>query len=251
MNGLKISIITPSYNSAATIRDTLQSIASQDYPNFEHIIIDGHSTDDTLRIVAEFPHVTRMISGRDEGIYHAMNKGLSLATGDVIGILNSDDLYPHSRVLSAVASVFEDESVDGCYADLQYVNPSRLDKVSRTWKSGTFTPRSFYWGWMPPHPTVFVRKRVYDAVGNFNQSLSSAADYEFLLRVFMKHHFTFRYIPETLVKMRTGGISNASLRNRFRANREDRLAWELNGLKPYFFTLYLKPVRKIFQFLIK
>jgi glycosyltransferase len=192
-----------------------------------------------------------MVSAKDQGIYHAMNKGLGLATGEVIGILNSDDLYTSNSVLTLVAKVFEDESVDGCYADLQYVNASQLDKISRTWKSGEFTPRSFYWGWMPPHPTVFLRKRVYDAVGNFNLSLRSAADYEFLLRVFVKNNFKFKYIPVTLVKMRTGGMSNASLRNRFRANREDRMAWELNGLKPYFFTLYLKPVRKIFQFLIK
>jgi len=248
---LKLTVITPSYNSAGTIRDTLQSIAAQDYPFVEHIIIDGHSTDGTLKIVSEYPHVSRMISAKDEGIYHAMNKGLGLATGDVIGILNSDDLYTSDQVLSQVAKVFEDESVDGCYADLQYVNPKQLDKISRTWKSGEFGPRSFYWGWMPPHPTVFLRKRVYDSVGKFNLTLRSAADYEFLLRVFLKNNYKFKYIPKTLVKMRTGGMSNASLRNRFRANREDRMAWELNGLKPYFFTLYLKPFRKIFQFLIK
>jgi len=251
MTKLLVSIITPSYNSAVTIRDTLESIAQQNYKNIEHIIIDGHSTDDTLKIVSEFPHVNRMISAKDQGIYHAMNKGLSLASGDIIGILNSDDLYIDQQVLATVAKVFEDETVDGCYADLQYVSPSELNKVSRTWKSGKFTARSFYWGWMPPHPTVFLRRRVYDAVGNFNQSLRSAADYEFLLRVFLKNNFKFEYIPKTLVKMRTGGMSNASLRNRFRANREDHLAWELNDLKPYFFTLYLKPFRKIFQFLIK
>jgi len=249
-HSIKLSIITPSFNSASTIRDTLLSISYQDYPNIEHIIIDGHSTDDTLKIISEFPHVSRMISGRDEGIYHAMNKGLGLASGDVIGILNSDDLYTSKSVISEVVKVFEDDSIDGCYADLQYVSPS-LNKVNRTWKSGSFSPRSFYWGWMPPHPTVFLRKRVYDRVGNFNLALKSAADYEFLLRVFVKNNFKFQYIPKTLVKMRTGGISNASLKNRFRANREDRLAWELNGLKPYFFTLYLKPFRKIFQFLIK
>ena len=248
---MKLTVITPSYNSAGTIRDTLQSIAAQDYPFVEHIIIDGHSTDGTLKIASEYPHVSRMISAKDEGIYHAMNKGLRLATGDIIGILNSDDLYTSDQVLSQVAKVFEDESVDGCYADLQYVNPKQLDKISRTWKSGEFGPRSFYWGWMPPHPTVFLRKRVYDSVGNFNLTLRSAADYEFLLRVFLKNNYKFKYIPKTLVKMRTGGMSNASLRNRFRANREDRMAWELNGLKPYFFTLYLKPFRKIFQFLIK
>ncbi len=248
---MKISIITTSFNSVSTIRDTLESVRNQDYADVEHIIIDGRSSDDTLRAIADFPHVSRILSEKDNGIYDAMNKGLSLASGELIGILNSDDLYVDGTVLSSVAEVFGDKSVDICYADLQYVQKDDLEKVIRTWKAGAFNSRSFYYGWMPPHPTVFVRRRVYEKVGNFNCNLKTAADYELLLRIFVKNKFNIKYLPKTIVKMRTGGASNASLGNRFRANREDRLAWEENQLKPYFFTLYLKPLRKITQFIFK
>jgi glycosyltransferase len=180
-----------------------------------------------------------------------MNKGIEAAKGEIIGILNSDDIYSNSFVLSKIASVFEDQGVDACYADLQYVHPKDFNKIIRTWRSGKCSPSSFYKGWMPPHPTLFVRRRVYEEAGNFNITLKSAADYEFMLRLFVKHNFHVRYLPEFIVKMRTGGISNASFRHRMEANREDRKAWKLNGLRPGFLTLYLKPMRKITQFLTK
>jgi glycosyltransferase len=246
-----VSIVTPTYNSAATVRNTLNSIRQQDYPRIEHIVIDGLSADDTLKIISDFPHVSRVVSERDRGIYDAMNKGISLATGEVIGILNSDDSYTNDRVISTVAAVFEDGSVDACYADLQYVDPRNTNRVIRTWKSGRLSGKSFHWGWMPPHPTFFVRRRVYEQVGLFNTLLQSAADYEMMLRILVKHKLKACYIPQVMVKMSVGGMSNASFQNRIRANREDRLAWKLNGLKPYFFTLYLKPLRKIPQFLIR
>jgi glycosyltransferase involved in cell wall biosynthesis len=245
---LKISIITATYNSARTLRDTLECVAAQDHGNVEHIIVDGRSTDNTLELVKEYPHVAKVISEKDKGIYDAMNKGIALATGDVIGILNSDDIYINNQVLSKVARAFE-EGAEACYGDLQYVSANDLNKVTRNWKAGRFHDRSFLMGWMPPHPTFFVRPEVYRQVGNFNLALKSAADYELMLRVFMKHRFRISYIPEVLVKMRAGGMSNASLKNRLRANKEDRMAWKINGLKPYFFTLYLKPIRKIFQFI--
>ncbi len=248
---MTISIITPSYNSSETIRDTLESIKCQTYESIEHIIIDGLSKDNTLDIVKSYPHVAQVVSEKDKGIYDAMNKGLALATGDVIGILNSDDVYAHNDVLTKVAAIFKNEQVDVCYADLQYVHPQDLNKVTRTWKSGKFKPRSFYRGWMPPHPTVFVRRHVYEKVGNFNIALKSAADYELMLRIFVKDHFHVHYLPEIIVKMRAGGMSNASLKNRLNANKEDRAAWKLNGLKPRFYTLYLKPIRKITQFFKK
>lgn len=244
----KISIITATYNSAATVRDTLDCVARQTYGNVEHLIVDGLSKDNTLEIVAQFPHVAKTVSEKDKGIYDAMNKGIRLATGDIIGILNSDDIYIDEHVLAKVAKAFED-GADACYADLQYVAANNLNKVIRHWKAGRFNKRSFLMGWMPPHPTFFVRREVYDQVGYFNTSLRSAADYELLLRIFVKHRFRIVYIPEVLVKMRAGGMSNASLKNRLRANNEDRRAWKENGLKPYFFTLYLKPLRKIFQFI--
>lgn len=246
-----ISIITPTYNSASTVADTLDCIKVQSYKNVEHIIVDGSSKDDTLQIVKTYPHIAKVISENDKGIYDAMNKGIAMATGDVIGILNSDDLYAHDEVLAKVANVFKHDNVDVCYADLQYVHQSDVNKVIRTWKSGKFKHRSFYNGWMPPHPTVFVRKNVYDKVGNFNLALKSAADYELMLRIFLKHKFHIHYIPEIIVKMRAGGISNSSFSNRIKANKEDRAAWKMNNLRPHFYTLYLKPIRKITQFLKK
>jgi glycosyltransferase involved in cell wall biosynthesis len=248
---MKISIITATYNSAATVKDTLTCIREQDHPDIEHILVDGGSTDQTPEIVKDFPHVKRWVSEKDKGIYDAMNKGIGMATGEVIGILNSDDIYTGPSVLSAVARAFADPSVMTAYADLQYVHPDDPDKVIRTWKTGHFDKRNFYYGWMPPHPTFFVRKEVYQQVGRFDISLRSAADYEIMLRILLKYGIPAHYIPGVMVKMRAGGMSNASLWNRLRANSEDRLAWKLNGLRPYFFTLYLKPLRKIPQFLIK
>ena len=248
---MKISIITATYNSAATIRDTLEAIAVQHHPDIEHIIVDGGSNDDTLDIIASYPHVSKLISGKDDGIYDAMNKGISVASGEIIGILNSDDLYTDDRVLSDVAAVFANPEVMTVYADLQYVDPGDLRKVRRRWISGPFKRNNFYYGWMPPHPTFFVRRQVYDRAGVFNLDLRSAADYELMLRILVKLGIGAHYIPRVIVKMRSGGASNASLFNRLRGNKEDRMAWKLNGLKPYFFTLYLKPLRKINQFILK
>jgi glycosyltransferase involved in cell wall biosynthesis len=248
---MKISIITATYNSAATIRDTLSCIATQDHPDIEHIIVDGLSKDNTLSIVREFPHITKLVSETDKGIYDAMNKGVKLAQGDVVGILNSDDFYTHSHVLSRIAEAFADPAVQTVYADLQYVHPVQTEKIVRTWKAGQFRRKSFYYGWMPPHPTFFVRREIYEQVGFFNLSLRSAADYELMLRILFKHGYSAEYIPEVLVKMRAGGMSNASFKNRLRANREDAMAWKLNNLEPYFFTLYMKPIRKIRQLFVR
>jgi glycosyltransferase len=248
---MKISIITACYNSSATIGDTLKSVAAQDYNNIEHIIVDGASTDDTLEIVKNYPHIAKIVSEKDKGIYDAMNKGISIATGDVIGILNSDDIYTHSSTVSKVISAFGSNGAEVVYADLQYVRYDDLNKVTRTWHSGKFSKRKFYFGWMPPHPTFFVRRSIYEKIGNFNCALKSAADYEFMLRVLLKNDFKPYYIPEVLVKMRTGGMSNATLGNRMRANREDREAWRINNISPYFFTIPFKPLRKVLQFIFK
>ncbi|MBS1659728.1 MAG: glycosyltransferase [Bacteroidetes bacterium] len=248
---MKISIITATYNSSATVKDTLTCIRDQQYKDIEHIIVDGASKDDTLDIVRTFPHVALCVSEKDRGIYDAMNKGIGMATGEVIGILNSDDVYIDNAVLAEVAAAFEDPSVMTVYADLQYVYADDLNRVQRTWKSGKFKKRNFYYGWMPPHPTFFVRREVYGKSGLFNLELRSAADYELMLRILLKLDMPAYYLPRVIVKMRAGGMSNASLSNRLRANKEDRLAWKLNNVRPYFFTLYLKPLRKIYQFIIK
>jgi glycosyltransferase len=249
--GMKISIITATYNSAATVRDTLECIRTQRHPLIEHIVVDGASGDNTLDIVKDFPHVAKLVSEKDKGIYDAMNKGIGMATGEVVGILNSDDVYTDDKVLSDVAAAFEDQNVMTVYADLQYVHQENLQKVLRNWVSGPFRRRNFYYGWMPPHPTFFVRREIYNSVGLFLPQLRSSADYELMLRILLKHGYCANYIPRVIVKMRAGGASNASLHNRLLANREDRMAWKVNGLHPYFFTLYMKPLRKISQFVIR
>lgn len=248
---MTISIITATYNSSATLADTLESMRLQSYHHIEHLIIDGVSKDDTLSIVQNYPHISQCISEKDKGIYDAMNKGISLATGEIIGILNSDDFYAHEQVLEKVAKAFADTGCDAVYGDLQYVDAADTGKIVRLWKSGNYQPGDFKWGWMPPHPSFFVRKELYEKFGNFNLHMKTAADYELMLRFIHKHGARLAYIPEVLVKMRNGGASNSSMVSRLRANQEDKQAWEINGLQPFWFTLYLKPLRKITQYLIK
>ena len=246
-----VSIITTAYNSEKTICDTLSSVASQDYPNIEHIIIDGRSTDNTLSIVSSFPHVAKIISEKDAGIYDAMNKGLQVCTGEIVGLLNSDDFYVSETVIRQVVALMLKEQTDSLYGDLLYVHPEETQKIKRTWIAGRFHTRKFLYGWMPPHPTFFVRKKVYDTLGVFNISLKSAADYELMLRFLYKAKISVSYLPQVLVKMRAGGMSNASVNNRIKANREDREAWRVNNIRPYIFTTWLKPLRKLTQFVRK
>jgi glycosyltransferase len=273
----QISIISAAFNAASTIADCLTSVKSQTIP-VEHIIIDGASTDNSLELIREISPHTNILSEPDNGIYDAMNKGLRLATGEVIGILNADDFYAAPDVLAKVAKVFENPEVDACYGDLVYVKevghgvnqgkerredgqfanrthiPSSFTQnfhILRYWKSGPFDPQKFYWGWMPPHPTFFVRRQVYEQYGLFNLNLGSAADYELMLRFLLKHRINVKYIPEVLVYMRAGGASNESLKARLKANRNDRAAWEVNGLRPYPWTILLKPARKISQYFLR
>ncbi|MFT3748933.1 MAG: glycosyltransferase family 2 protein [Agriterribacter sp.] len=249
---MKLSIITATYNSAATLADTMECIQMQDHPDIEHIIIDGGSADDTINIIKRYSHISRFVSEKDKGIYDAMNKGIAMATGDIIGILNSDDVYASPDILSLVAQTFEENpQAMALYADLQFVQRNDTSKVVRSWKAGKYTKSSFYYGWMPPHPTFFVRKEVYDKVGAFNINLGSAADYELMLRILLKHNIKAAYINKVIIKMRVGGVSTGSLKNRIKANRQDRMAWKINNLKPFPFTLYLKPMRKLGQFFIK
>lgn len=246
---MKISIITVTYNSAATVEASLASVIAQDHGDIEYIIVDGGSTDNTLQVVEKYRHrIAKIVSEKDDGIYYALNKGIALATGDVVGIIHSDDFYVHDKVLSKVAAEFE-KGVDSVYADLQYVNRDNTDKIVRHWRSGKYREGIFLSGWMPPHPTFFIKKECYDKYGSFNTTLRSAADYELMLRMLHKHKITTAYIPEVIVKMRVGGKSNASLSNRINANREDRLAWKLNGLEPGLLTLTFKPLSKIRQYL--
>ena len=244
-----ISIITATYNSAATLPDTLASVAAQDYPHIEHIIVDGLSKDATLELARACPHVSRIISEADKGLYDAMNKGIAAAKGDIIGILNSDDFYTHPEVISRVVAQMEALGADLLYADLEYVDPLDTSKVVRNWKSSAYKKNKFLQGWMPPHPTLFVRREVYAQFGVFNLDFRFAADYELMLRMLHKHGVSVCYLPETIVQMRAGGLSNASLRNRWKANREDKRAWLVNALKPRFYTIWMKPLSKIGQYL--
>jgi len=246
---MKISIITVTFNSAKTVRDTLKSIENQDYNNIEILLIDGISTDSTVAIASEFNHLNlRIISEQDKGLYDAMNKGISLATGDVVGILNSDDFYTDSSIVSAVMHCFNDTSVDAVYGDLNYVSAENTEKITRRWKSGDYDSKRFLNGWMPPHPTFFLRKKYYHDFGNFDLEFKRSADYELMLRMLYKHQLKAKYIPSVFVHMRTGGASNSSLKARIEANKEDALAWKKNGLQPRWYTTWLKPLSKLFQY---
>ena len=226
------------------------SVLNQSYPDIEYILIDGQSTDGTIAIIENYrDKIAHFISEKDNGLYHAMNKGLEIATGDVIGFLHSDDFYTSSRVIEKYADLFTKEGCDAAYSDLYYVDRRDTKKITRKWKSGKYSPGAFLNGWMPPHPTFMVKKEVYHRLGGYNTTFKSAADYELMLRFIVKHRISISYLPEFTIKMRSGGKSNASVQNRISANMEDRMAWKTNGLKPRFYTLYLKPLRKIFQYL--
>jgi glycosyltransferase involved in cell wall biosynthesis len=246
---ISLSIVTAVRNAEGTIGSCLESISSQTYP-VEHIIIDGASTDGTLQVIKGYSDANRrVISEPDKGMYDAVNKGIRFSSGEVVGMLNADDLYTGPLVLELVARAFLDTEVDCCYGDLVYVHPVRIQSVIRYWHAGPYRQDRFWWGWMPPHPTFFVRRRAYEKYGLYNSELGSAADYELMLRFLVRFHLKAVYLPEILVRMRTGGMSNSLLRNRIKANRMDRLAWKINGLRPYPWTLWAKPIRKIPQYL--
>jgi len=255
-----LSIITVSRNSSDTLSTCLNSIASQSIP-VEHIFIDCGSTDATLDIIRQEAPNAVVVSEPDKGIYDALNKGIRIASGEVAGILHADDFYASADVLERVAEVFSNKEIFSCYGDLVYVaediqrkeggsQESKNNKIVRYWKSGEYDPQKFYWGWMPPHPTFFVRREVYEKYGLFNLELGTAADYELMLRFLLQHKISCAYISEVLVKMRVGGASNISWASRIKANRMDRKAWEVIGIRPYPWTLWMKPARKIHQWFL-
>jgi glycosyltransferase involved in cell wall biosynthesis len=247
---MKVSIITVSYNSAETIEETIQSVLSQDYTEIEYIIVDGKSTDHTTEIVSKYhDKISKFISEKDKGIYDALNKGIALATGDIVGLLHADDLYSNTTVISDVVKQITSSNAAAIYADLNYVDRYNTTKVIRKWRSGNYKDGMFLKGWMPPHPTFFVKKTCYDTYGMFNLKLRSSADYELMLRFIHVNKIKISYLPKMIVNMRAGGQSNVSLLNRLKGNKEDHLAWELNGLKPGIFTLIRKPLSKLLQYL--
>ncbi|SOD83262.1 glycosyltransferase family 2 protein [Spirosoma fluviale] len=249
---MKVSVITVVYNGAEFVRDCIESVLSQTYTNIEYIIVDGKSTDGTVAIIESYgSKIVKFISEPDKGLYDAMNKGIQMATGDVIGLLNADDFYRHDRVIENMVATFERTDSDAVYGDMLYVDRTDIKKLRRYWRSGWYSENAFLWGWMPGHLSFFAKRWMYLQHGLFRLDMKSAADYELMLRFIHKHKAKLAYMDEVTIVMRVGGISNSSLQNRLRANREDQLAWQLNGLKPYFFTFWLKPLRKLKQYITK
>ena len=213
MKNLKISIITATFNNVLTIESTLKSVAEQNYTDVEHIIVDGLSTDGTLSIIERYPHIIKKISEKDEGIYFALNKGIQVATGDVIGFLHADDFLTSSGIVSKIAETFKQYSCDAIYGDLDYVSAENPDVIIRHWQSKPFTFNLLRKGWMPPHPTFFMKRKIYEKYGFFDTNFKISADYDLMLRILSKNIST-HYLHIDMVKMRTGGESNKSLKKR-------------------------------------
>ncbi len=229
---MNISVITVCFNAAKTIGDTLDSVAHQSHSSIEHIIVDGASSDGTLEVIhRHYSRVTKLISEPDRGIYDAMNKGIGLASGEIVGTLNADDLYEDDTVLSQVAAAFSDPAVDACFSDLVYVDQKNPSRIVRYWKSCAYRTGLFKYGWVPPHPTFFVRRSVYESLGGFNLGFQLAADMELMLRFLAVHKIRSVYLPRTLIKMRLGGKTNQSLSNIIQQNREIMAALKLHGLQ--------------------
>jgi glycosyltransferase involved in cell wall biosynthesis len=247
---MKISIITVSYNSASTIKDTFDSIRIQNYNNIEYIVVDGGSTDETISIIKNNNDIiSNWISEKDNGIFDAFNKGIALASGDIVGILNSDDFYTNKNVISDVIKAFLDYKVDSVYGNLLYTDPVNTNIIKRKWiDKSPYDRNRFKNGWMPAHPTFFVKKTKYILHGLFNTSLTSGGDYELMLRFLFKYRISSYHIPKILVKMRAGGNSNSSIKNRLRGVKDDVNAWKVNNLKYNYFISIMKIVRKLNQF---
>ena len=244
-----MSFITISYNSKATIERTIQSVLAQKNADIEYIVVDGASNDGTVQLIQQYEaNISSWISEPDKGIYDAMNKGIELATGELIGLLNADDYFADDNVLSTIIAAFQQNNCDAAYADLCY---KKGKKVVRYWKSGRYKLNDFKLGWMPPHPTFYLRRLCYKKYGFYRTDMRSAADYELMLRMLYKNELKTCYIPKVLVNMEVGGVSNASFKNRVQANREDQKAWEVNGLNMPWYTPILKPLRKLPQWIWK
>ena len=238
---MKVSIITVSFNSAKTIADTIESVLSQDFPEIEYIIVDGNSSDDTVQIIRQYENrISKWITEKDQGMYDAMNKGIAMATGDVIGILNSDDVYMNNHVISDLMALLEKQKAQVVFADLILVDQNNDNKVLRYYDSSHFHPDKFRWGWMPAHPTVFVRRELYQAVGTFSTTYQIAADYEMLIRILAIQKAPYAYFPKPVVRMRSGGASTADISRNWILNKEIVRACKENGIYSNIAMLLLK-----------
>lgn len=247
---MRISIITVCYNSAATIEDTIQSVINQTHPDKEYIIIDGGSKDGTLEIIKKYQDKINIFKSEpDEGIFDAMNKGIKLASGEVIAILNSDDYFSADDVLTKVNQALSNQDTDACYGDIAYIKGQDKNKIVRTWISGQCTNQKLKWGWAPPHPAFFVKKSVYDRFGWFKLKFDIAADYEFMVRTIIKNKIKILYDPSIRVIMRSGGNSASSLKKRIEGWRQIYISWVDNELKPSILLLPTRIILKIRQFI--
>lgn len=247
---LKISVITAAFKSEATVGEAISSVAAQAYGDVEHLVVEGNSRDGTIAAIERARHKRmRLLSEPDEGIYDALNKGVQNSTGDVIGFLHSDDFLPHDQVLSRIAAAFKDPDVEAVFSDLVYVSQADTSRVIRLWSTGAFQPWRLKYGWMPAHPTLYLRRGVYERHGPYDKNLGISADYDFILRYFSQACGKSVYIPEVLYKMRVGGISNRDCAKIRQKMHEDMLAIRRNRVGGIH-TLALKNLSKIGQFLV-
>jgi len=245
---MKVSLITVSFNSATTITDTIESIRSQDYDDIEYIIVDGASKDNTVEIIKSFDtKIDKWISEPDKGIYDAMNKAIKMATGEVVGILNSDDFYSATNIISQVAAAFNNPTIDAVFGDLVFVDPSNLKKVVRKYSSAKWHPKKFARGFMPAHPTFFVRRKYYEQIGLFKTDYKIAADYELLIRFLYVHKLKYKYLPINMVTMRKGGVSSNGIMSNIILNDEIIRGCRENGIQTNVFRVYPKYFIKLFE----
>jgi glycosyltransferase involved in cell wall biosynthesis len=247
---LKVSIITITYNSSKTLDETVRSVLEQSYDNIEYIIIDGQSVDTTLEIIKSYGDtISKYISEKDNGIYDAMNKGVSIAKGDIIGFINSDDKLNSNDCVSEIVKVFQVYKCDVAYGDKIYTESNNTDKVVRYWKAGEYNKNNFKKGWMPPHLSTYIKRDFYEKYGKFRTDFKIAADYELMFRFMYKYNAKSKYLPKVIARMRSGGISNKSLKNIFVSNYEVYKSWQVNGYSISPFIILRKPISKIKQFL--
>lgn len=249
---MKISIITATYNSAKTLEACMNSVLKQTYENIEYIIIDGNSTDATIDLIKlKSKHYANLswVSESDNGIYDALNKGIKMATGSVIGFVHSDDFLADSNIIAKIAAVFKSKDIDGVYGNLHYVKFNNVQNIVRNWKSQPFKRKLLNRGWMPAHPSLFIKSDIYKSKGSFNIDYRIAADYDFILRIFKGSDYKFYYLPETIIKMRVGGASNRSFKNLMLKTREDYRVAKNNRIRLPFLAIGLKNLTKLPQWL--
>ena len=253
MSSPAISIITAVYNCAQTIGTTIDSVLAQTDKSIEYIIIDGMSDDGTQAVIEGYgDRISKVIREPDQGIYDALNKGVQAASGDIVGFVHADDALADNSIVAKIKSKFADEAeLDAVYGDLLYVDSQDTDKVIRYWRAGKYDRNKFLFGWMPPHPTCYLRKEIYQELGAYKTDFGSAADYECMVRLMYKHQINVGYLPEIVSKMRVGGTSNVSMENRLKANRGDRQAWLENDLRPPFGLRFTKPISKLPQYVLR